>query len=338
MEYFVSFGSVIDSFISSLISLVVLWFFSAFCFMELEKIAESQEKAKEAAGKKLGDQTRKLNLPSLATSIGNAEKFLQLFDTWLLEVDRNKEGHPSVAQHIQTLQSAEKELRKIQIVMESYKTCAVYASDPNDNSDCKKIQSLLAKFEYTKAYVNLRRYLLEASEGQFEVWLRQGRQLKVWLAESLSLLEVMHSMSCESDTEIRKQLQLQKVLTVETEKMWKYFEIYKNTTWQLTENLREIGHWSGKFEKRLGEKYQNGTKRWHELLTVSVTEEMTQVNERFSTVIRLTECYLAHLEYLQQIPRTPASTPQTLKKSIADLSSSIMSTKGSRHNLFLKEP
>ncbi|XP_063291867.1 uncharacterized protein LOC134577135 isoform X2 [Pelobates fuscus] len=342
MEYFLIFISSIDSLFSSLCSVSILWILSVFCLKKLEEFDRVQAKIKHATGTTPGANTDKNRSSSIGTSIENAEKFLTLFDGFLVELDSVTERHPSLQEHIQNLQRANKELQKIQIVMESLKTRFFYG--PVLDVHLKyRIHCLLAKFEHTKAYIDLRLYLLKASQGQFEAWLCRSRLLKMWLAESLSLQESMHNMECDSQADIRKHLQIQKVndkspgwvpgkvkqvLSAESTRIGSELEIYKKDSSNLENTLQEISSWSKKFELFLGAKmYQNGTKKWNEVLSQSISDEMDQVCLRFFTLTNLVKCYQIHLEGLSQTLQTQNNFPRTPRASITNIPLSITATK-----------
>ncbi|CAH2320345.1 Hypothetical predicted protein [Pelobates cultripes] len=328
MEYFLIFISSIDSLFSSLCSVSILWILSVFCLKKLEESDRVQAKQiKHATGTTPGANTDKNRSSSVGTSIENAEKFLTLFDGFLVELDSVTERHPSLQEHIQNLQRANKELQKIQIVMESLKTRFFYG--PVLDVYIKyRIHRLLAKFEHTKAYIDLRLYLLKASQGQFEAWLCRSRLLKMWLAESLSLQESVHNMECDSQADIRKHLQIQKVLSAESARIGSELEIYKKDSSNLENTLQEISSWSKKFELFLGAKmYQNGTKRWNEVLSQSISDEMDQVCLRFLTLTNLVKCYQIHLEGLSQMLQTQNKVPRTPRASITNIPLSITATK-----------
>ncbi|XP_075462722.1 microtubule-actin cross-linking factor 1-like [Ascaphus truei] len=243
-------------------------------------------------------------LTSAAANIANAEKFVELFESWLYEEDNVKEQPPSVEEHIQKLQSACKELKKIELVIESLTTQHSYDMryDSKSNMDSKRIQWLLERFEHIKTYVDLRQYMLKMFQRLFEIWLEQGKPLKIWLAETMALQERLHSTTCNSEAVIGHHLELQKVLIKESNLMEGKLEICKKMVCKLLEILKEIGSWSEKFRQVVDAKTcQNGTRRWNDVLIDSVTEEMDQVDQRFSAVTKLNYCYLLHLEDLLQM-------------------------------------
>ncbi|XP_053307608.1 uncharacterized protein LOC128469837 isoform X2 [Spea bombifrons] len=274
MDYFGFFG-VIDSFFSSVFSVVILWLLSIFLYVKLDEFVEIQEKVKEKEGRKSSDETIKANSP-LVASIENAENFVALFNNWLFEVDHIDEGPPSVLGHIHKLQNAEKELKKIQMVIDSLEKQIFYRLNPTKDHENERIRGLLEKFEHTKVYVELRHYLLHRAQTQLKLWLQRGKSLKIWLSDSMALQEQLHREASVAEAHIAEHLQLQKILIKESVCMETELGIWKNILYQMTDTLKEVGNYSKKFECSLGKKTcDDEPKRWSEVLIDALNEEVT---------------------------------------------------------------
>ncbi|KAM4652296.1 plectin-like [Discoglossus pictus] len=187
---------------------------------------------------------------------------------------------------------------KIQRAIEPLKTKNKY-HDSNLTEEFKRIQCLLDRFEYIKAYVELRQYMLKTFEKQFDVWMEQGKLMKIWLAEMMSLQERLHSTACDSEEVIRQLLKLQMVVMKESKVMEGKLDVCKASACELIDILKEIRIWSEQLQWALHRKaFQNGTKTWNDVLIGSIMEEMEQIARRFSAVINISECFCFHLEDL----------------------------------------
>ncbi|XP_069597629.1 desmoplakin-A-like [Ranitomeya imitator] len=289
--------SFISSFFSNYFSLLLLWVFSIFCvnrFVEAEerktvKVAENAVKQGEGSGGS-----------SALTSLVNAEKFVKLYQSWLWEEETVGTDSESIEEKICKLKIACKELRKVQISIDSLKTQVSYNFHPPMN-DSRRVQGLIDKFEHTKAYMELRRYLLTTAQRQLSSFTEKGMTLKVWLSEALEFHENLHSAACRSRVDIRQLSSLLMSIRKDSEVISRKLAEYVQEAQTLRASLQEISACSGIFHKALeGARSQKGKKTWHDILTVSITEEATQVAQRFSRLTKLNACYQAHLNGLLQ--------------------------------------
>ncbi|XP_073441730.1 uncharacterized protein [Dendrobates tinctorius] len=206
----------------------------------------------------------------------------------------------SIEEKICKLKIACKELRKVQISIDSLKTQVLSNFHPPMN-DSRRVQGLIDKFEHTKAYMELRRYLLTTTLRQLSTFTEKGMALKVWMSEALEFHENLHGAACRSRMDVRKLSSLLMSIRKDSEVICKKLAEYVQEAQTLMASLQEISACSGNFHKALeGARSQKGGKKWHDILTVSITEEATQVTQRFSRLTRLNECYQAHLDGLLQ--------------------------------------
>ncbi|KAM4704207.1 uncharacterized protein WCC33_012625 [Rhinophrynus dorsalis] len=157
--------------------------------------------------------------------------------------------------------------------------------------------------------------MLMMFQRDFDLWLEQGKSLKIWLAETMDLQERLHGTACDSEPVIRKQLELQEVIFKSSGLMKEKMDEFYKMSSKLKSILKEISNWSEKFHEAMRAKAcHNGTKRWNDILIDSVTEEAAQVEEHFSATIKLSECYCAHLKYLLKVTNQEHLTPQCQRK------------------------
>nr|DBA16503.1 TPA: hypothetical protein GDO54_003890 [Pyxicephalus adspersus] len=187
-------------------------------------------------------------------------------------------------------------MKRIQIIIDSLKTQTLYS---NHREKAVRIHDLLDKFDYLKAYVELRQHMLKMVEKQFLVFLEQGKELKIWLSEVAEFQEGLHHVTCSSHHVVQQQLSLTQVIVKQSKMIAEKMEIYEDTANQLTSTLQEMGSFSDVFQTALRKDISQHKKRWSDTLVASVTEEMTQVGERLSAVLKLNTCYQTHLQGLQ---------------------------------------
>ncbi|KAM4015456.1 uncharacterized protein ACNLHF_002125, partial [Anomaloglossus baeobatrachus] len=239
---------------------------------------------------------------SALTSFVNAEKFVKLYQSWLCEEETVGTDSESIEEKICKLKIACKELKKVQISIDSLKTQVFYNFQP-PAQDSSRVQGLINKFEHTKAYMDLRRYLLSTALRQLSTFTEKGMVLKIWLSEALEFQENLHCTSCSSRADIQQVSSLLMGIRKDSEIIGEKLGEYAQEAQGLTASLQEISVCSGIFHKALkGARSQKGRKKWHDLLTVSITEEAAQVAQRFSRFTRLNECYQTHLDGLLQLP------------------------------------
>ncbi|XP_063799853.1 uncharacterized protein LOC134966775 [Pseudophryne corroboree] len=188
----------------------------------------------------------------------------------------------------------------IQIVIDSLKTGNV-CNLPFTMNKSERIQDVQERFEHMKAYMELRRYMLTMVQRQFRDFVEQGKPLKIWLSEALELQEGLHSSTCVQHNVVQQHLFLLQIIRKGCTVFQANLDVYKHAASVVTTTLQEINTWSDVFQQALSEKtIQNSSKRWTEIVLDSVTAEITQVDQHFSTLNKLNQCYQTHLEGLHQ--------------------------------------
>ncbi|KAM5140397.1 uncharacterized protein ACMZJ9_014227 [Mantella aurantiaca] len=336
MEFIISILLLINGLFSTYLSVIILWMLSILCVYttdELEKQLGKGEKLKQGErcpnkGKSysgaqplrirsqlvwcpmyqrtLGDfrlpllVTRQVTISSAADSIVNAEKFLELFQVWLYEEQTMATEIEPLEEKIYKLQIACKELKRVQIIIESLKTQTLYCSQ-SDIGKSMRSHDLLDKFDYVQAYMELRLHMLIFIEKLFLVFLEQGKELKIWLSEAAEFQEDLHHVTCDGHLALQQLISQSQVISKQSKVIAVKLENYRSTVNQLTAILQEIGSFSDGFQIALRrDTGQHQKKKWSDTLLDSVTEEMTQVEERFSTILKLNTCYQTHLQGLLQ--------------------------------------
>ncbi|KAM3921509.1 uncharacterized protein RB166_010903 [Leptodactylus fuscus] len=292
--YLVTFCMFINSFFSSYFFLLLLWGFSIFYVHRSEETKKKNVKVEENSRCKVTRQS------SAATSLVNAEKFVKLFHSLLYEEETLGTELESIEKKVSKLTIATKELRRIQIIIDSLKT-QVFHNFHSPMNDSKRVLDVIDKFEHTKVYVDLRRHLLDKAHCQLSKFTVNGMALKIWLSEALEFQEKLHHTTCSSNSDFQQHFSLLLGIRKDSEVVRKKLLEYEHSAQSLTATLQEMSACSGIFHKAFEERSsQNEKRKWHDILTVSIKEEETQVAQRFSTVTKLNECYQAHLNGLYQ--------------------------------------
>ncbi|CAN2388109.1 hypothetical protein PRIEUP_LOCUS14835, partial [Pristimantis euphronides] len=286
----------INSFFCNSLFLLLLWVFSFFCINRSE---ENEEKKNIKIQQDVGTLGEGTKLSALLLSLVNAENFVTLFQDLLFEEETLGTESESIEEKICRFKMASKELNKVQIVIDSLKIQALYQFRPPMN-ESRRVQDLVNKFEHTETYMELRRHMLNIVQKQLSTFTEKGMALKIWLSEAIEFQERLHSTTCNSHSDIQQLFTLLLGITKDSEVVKKRLAEYERLAQSLIGTLQEMSACSGIFHKTLEEtSNQNKTRKWHDILTVSVTEEATQVTQRFSRFTQLNECYHAHLDGLK---------------------------------------
>ncbi|KAG8568265.1 hypothetical protein GDO81_013940 [Engystomops pustulosus] len=295
----------INSFFCSYSSLLLLWVLSIFCVTRPEETEEKSVKVEEHSGLAVKRST------STMTSLLNGEKFIKLFQSLLYEEEILGTESESIEEKMYKLTFAFKQLRKVQIIIDSLKFQIFYQFQSPAN-ESKRIQDLINKYEHTKVYMELRRHMLNIAQKKFSTFTVKGMALKIWLSEALEFQEKLHSTTCNSPSDIQALSFLLLGIRNDGEVIQEKLAKYEHSAQSLTATLQEMSTYSSIFHKALDERSQNKARKWHNVLTVSINEEVQQVAQRFSTIMKLNECYQAHLDglhstALQQFACVPLS-------------------------------
>lgn len=300
MEYILSVFVLINGLFSTYLSVILLWMFSIVCFYTTDELKKNTGKGETLTLKnvrRLPSKEKKVTVSSTADSIKNAEKFIELFQVWLYEEENISTESEPLEQKIDKLRSACKQLKRVQIIIDSLKTRILYCS-PKGNSKYTRIRDLLNKFDYVTAYMELRQYMLTLVGEQFLAFLEQGKEVKIWLSDVVEFQERLHHVKCDRHLVVQQQISQTQVIGKQSKMIAGKLETYENTGKQLTATLQEMELFSNSFRIALRKEDGKHQKRWSDTLRNSVTEEMTQVAERFSTVLKLNACYQTHLQGL----------------------------------------
>ncbi|XP_069802687.1 desmoplakin-A-like [Dendropsophus ebraccatus] len=238
---------------------------------------------------------------STMTRLMNAERFLILYRSLLYEEETLGTDLETIEEKICKLKITTKGLKKVQIIIDSLKSQFFHNFDSRMD-ESKRVQDLIEKFDHTQTYMELRSYTLNKAQKQLMTFTKKGITLKTWLSEAQEFQEKLHTITCSSYHDIQRHLSLLQAVKTDCELIPKMLVDYEHSAQRLIATLQMMSTCSGIFYKALEPrtKSQSGVRKWHDILTVSVAEEATQVAERFSTLAKLNECYQIHLDGLLQ--------------------------------------
>ncbi|XP_056399611.1 uncharacterized protein LOC130294141 [Hyla sarda] len=296
--YTVIISRFINSFFYDYFSLLLLFTFCVFWVSRSEETEEKKNVKVEESNEKPHE------LPGQTSSVArlmNAEKFLKLFQSLLFEEETLGTELEPIEEKICKLKVAAKELKKVQITIDSLKTQFRYNFNSSLN-ESRRFQDTVDNFDHTKTYMELRSYMLNKVHRQLMSFSRKGMALKTWLSEALEFQEKLHSTTCSSYDDIQQHLSLSQGIGKDSEVIPVKLAEYEHSTQSTMVTLQMMTTCSDIFYKALkqGTSSQTGIRKWHDILAVSLTEEATQVAQRFSTLTKLNKCYQTHLDGLVQ--------------------------------------
>ncbi|XP_068094970.1 microtubule-actin cross-linking factor 1, isoforms 1/2/3/4/5-like [Hyperolius riggenbachi] len=300
--YILAIFMLVNNLLSTVFSVVLLWLFG---FLWIHILEEADRRVKGKKMVKVKNEERRLvgvkevTDASANDSIVNAEKFIELFQVWLQEEESMATEVEPLEEKIYKMKSAQRQLQRVQIITDSLKKQTLHITNSNA-SEIRRIQQLLNKFYYIQAYMELRQHLLTTLQKEFSDFLAKGKKLKIWLSEALEFQETLHHLASNGQLDLQQQLSLAQVIRKQSEVTKAMLETYESSGDKLASTLQEMSGRTERFHELLQiNGAQNGRKKWSDTLVSSVTEEMRQVSERFSTVLRLNSCYQTHLCGLQ---------------------------------------